>query len=222
MTGTRLALGAAAATACALAACDHAPAAAGPSSPTWVDDIEPLLRGNCFHCHGAGPRPKGTERWDFYDVADCPDLGMVEGVQSASIWGTFIVAFLRAPDGMRMPPPPATRLDEQQIQMFERWWPDPTRGRRARNHVPTAKLVGAILRDGGDVALTLDVSDADREQVLGRLAVAGQDAAASGPHAPVLGTGRQRLRVAAAPGRPLAVTLCDGQDTVRVDLGMAP
>jgi len=23
-----------------------------PDKPTWVDDVQPIMQANCFHCHG--------------------------------------------------------------------------------------------------------------------------------------------------------------------------
>jgi hypothetical protein len=41
-----------------------------PDKPTWADDVLPILRANCFHCHGPVARAfkYGTTRWDVYDL----------------------------------------------------------------------------------------------------------------------------------------------------------
>jgi hypothetical protein len=47
-----------------------------PDKPTWADDVLPILRANCFHCHGpvAHAVKYGSTRWDVYDlVMPSPD-----------------------------------------------------------------------------------------------------------------------------------------------------
>ena len=80
-----------------------------PEKPTWVDDVLPILRANCFSCHGAtAPVFKyGIVRWDVYDLKALPipmmdeptpsdmgmrfaDVGFVESLDPADPMGVAV------------------------------------------------------------------------------------------------------------------------------------
>lgn len=187
-----------------------------PDKPTWVDDVQPILRANCFHCHGSSadfPR-LGTRRWDFlYDPADTQlqplgdfsaVFGGMAGVSPKEMPQIFqITAFVADPADMRrMPPPPATRLSDRDIQVLRNWM---ATGRERGTRNPNAKPAAAWL-DTGKVFV---VTDADREQVLGKVSCGGREALLirSGTHS-----------VPQGAGPPCTVTLYDGQDTSVVTL----
>lgn len=140
-----------------------------PEKPTWVDDVQPILQGNCFHCHGDGPRPEGATRWDVYDLKDAfyMDHGFVE--DAAVIAGASshypLMAILIGPmagDNLRMPPPPATRLSDHDLQVLLNWSKTGfTKGKHSPNHKPTIKWL--------EKPKTFVVNDADGDQVLGKL-----------------------------------------------------
>jgi hypothetical protein len=189
-----------------VSACEGAPAA--PQKPTWVDDVEPILRANCFHCHGSEKRDAMALRWDFYDPKD-PALTAVHDFSSdfalgaGKLHGGQIVPYVKMKGDMRMPPPPASPLTEPQVTVLERWTSSPERGTRgAANHRPTAEWLSR--------PTTVVVSDEDHEQVLGKVTCPGKDEVIIGH------TGATRLRDGSQP--PCMATLFDGQDLVTVDL----
>lgn len=196
------------------AGCDEPSPA--PDRPTWFADVQPILRANCFHCHGslADFARLGTKRWDFlYDPMD-PQLRAIgdfssvfEGQGGASPTDALqkfqIGAFIAANDLTRMPPPPATPLSARDIKVVQTWLmqPNPEKGTRSPNAKPTA--------DWLNVGKTFVVKDADRDQVLGKVRCGAMEALLirSGTHVVPEGT-----------GPPCTVTLYDGLETNVVTL----
>src|SRR5262249_41591130 len=152
--------------------------APAPENPTWVDDVEPIVRGNCFHCHGAGNKSVNSAvfRWDFYDpnsqlsmIGDFSSLAIMSPGGNIGMWvtgqGKPLVTDI-------MPPPPATPLDDRDTQVLTAWYGpmgmgSHPRGMRSPNHKPTADW----LVKGQSIV----VSDEDREQVLGKITCGGTD-----------------------------------------------
>ena len=207
----------------ALAGCEEV--AGVPARPTWVDDVEPILRGNCFHCHGSSAdMARGTRRWDFAFADNDPklaaigDFSVLYGTTPAmpiapalSLTGdagmTQIIlmgAFASSKElNMRMPPPPATALSARELKILENWGAT-GRERGVRN--PNARPTAAWLNKGQKLFV---VSDADREQVLGKIACAGREEL-------LIRSGAHSLPDGTSP--PCMVTLYDGQDTNTVQL----
>jgi hypothetical protein len=195
----------------ALAACE-APKPA-PMNPTYVDDVEPILRGNCFHCHGP-VRPSAVSfRWDFFDPAD-PRLKAIGdfssefpmgGASNAAHGFAQIVPLVSATSEARMPPPPASPLSAEDITTLQRFYPNatakPPRGTRNPNQPPTAAWLNK--------PSTVVVSDGDREQVLGKIVCGSKETA-------VLYSGTTKLADGSQP--PCTASLYDGQDPVTVPL----
>lgn len=182
-----------------------------PARPTWVEHVEPLLRGSCFHCHGAGGRPSGALRWDVFDVAapTVRAVGAFGGIVSANDPGHFavILSLARLSTESRMPPPPALPLTARDLELLERWRDNGfERGERRPNRKPEVRIVS---RDESRVIL--EVSDADRDQVLGRVVANREERLIDRTGAHVLDLG--------ATAGPLEVTLTDGQEQVSTTLG---
>jgi hypothetical protein len=159
--------------AAALAALAVACADPVPAAPTWVDDVEPILRGNCFGCHGARPAHQDAARWDFYDrgdprLADVGDFSahLISGRDPAHFVAIQAYVAPRMEEGRRMPPPPALRLSERDLAVLDAWraagFP---RGTRPYNRPPSVTWWPAPPR--------LLVRDDDQEQVLGKLTCHG-------------------------------------------------
>jgi hypothetical protein len=146
-----------------------------PAKPTWVD-VEPILRGNCFHCHGGGGRPTndaaapaGALRWDFYDPSEATQATM--GTFDTTAAKVHILIFL-SPDTSPttpnlfgynyMPPPPGDKLTDREMQVLKGWaasgYP---KGTRTNNHRPTVVWL--------DKPNSIEVVDDDLDPVLGTL-----------------------------------------------------
>lgn len=181
------------------------------AQPTWVDDVEPILRGNCFHCHGAGPQPEGDARWDFQNPDDArakldpegklADLKTIGSAQAnVMIWVTPTYSTPGLPTFM--PPPPAPPLTPRENTVLRNWVATMApRGMRRNNRQP---IVEWYTRP-----TIIVVADGDGEQVLGKITCGAAEAGIS--H-----SGVTRLPDGWAP--PCTVTLFDGQDLVAYNL----
>jgi hypothetical protein len=58
-----------------------------PENPTWVEDVLPIMRANCFHCHGptADLHKHNTKRWDVWGYLNITtvDKVLTEGEPTA-------------------------------------------------------------------------------------------------------------------------------------------
>jgi hypothetical protein len=190
-----------------------------PDRPTWVHDVAPLLRANCFQCHGpsADYARFGTVRWDVYDLGDprYAALGFSAAPDPSTGLRTFVGAsdkshFLTIPiwtspaasDDGRMPPAPATRLSARDLQVLENWQKTGfDKGTHDPNHRPTISWL--------PTPRMFQVLDEDQDQVLGKLDCGGQ--AVSIPR-----SGGFILPEGVNP--PCTGTLFDGFDEAAVDL----
>jgi hypothetical protein len=178
-----------------------------PRIPSWDEDVYPILRGNCAHCHGAAVRPD-TSPTSRYDICTSTPFNMA--FASEQLWitgadamgrpleagaskaaGTF--ALFTGPDAqpsLRMPPPPASPLTEYELTVLGRW---ATAGKascakKEPNRKPTARIVTAAAQVPGTnrVAVTVEVSDPDGDQVFGYVKMG------NAPLRVVTGSGRAR------------------------------
>jgi len=202
-----------------------------PDRPTWVDDVEPILRGNCFSCHGSTDHRGDGPRFDVYDPTAPAYQGLgpfleITGAATPGMGGGYLMATKiaiwanRGPTGVAlMPPPPATPLSVRDHDVLLKWsrQSPPERGTRASNAKPAVALRGMPRRAGANVEVELVVTDGDHDQVLGRLAC--------GPATGIIRTtGTSKVVIEMAPaGMPLAASVSDGQDrTDNVMLGTCP
>lgn len=99
-----------------------------PVAPTWQDDIRPLMVSRCTRCHTASfrkdpsvkpplrvidPATPSFYNFDFSTFAEIPiaNLAILKMAwQSCSGTGSHL-----------MPPPPAERLEDWQIDMLHAW-----------------------------------------------------------------------------------------------------
>jgi hypothetical protein len=128
LLGALLALGA--------AACSP-PAA--PDSPTYANDVQPIVFARCFRCHGAGGNlnmdPKAADTaeaigfigqyQDNTTLCGPPnDAGAVSlTCQGAASLAKTMAARVALGDNdiLRMPPQPSARLSDRQIEIITRW-----------------------------------------------------------------------------------------------------
>jgi hypothetical protein len=167
-----------------------------PASPTWADDVLPILRANCFGCHGptANYKRDMTKRWDVYDRNVEPYLRLGFGPVTEDIsdnrGGQFSeVTVLGAKDNAlvfpayvtvddekaRQPPPPASRLSNHDIQVLKNWVSTSNPDRLALgSHHPNHEAAIAWLDRG---ARRVAVTDEDGDTVVGRLDCSGTEVA---------------------------------------------
>lgn len=151
-----------------------------PDNPTWVDDVEPILRGNCFHCHGEpadalaqGMSEERPNRWDVHDLTLFQEFGPFPmSFNSARTHATIIKLYAVDMPAMdlptRMPPPPALPLSARDRQVLNRWSATGApAGMRTPNHPPTVRWL--------ERPRTFVVEDADHDQVLGKLVCGTQE-----------------------------------------------
>lgn len=175
--------------------------APAPDKPTWVDDVEPIMKANCFHCHGANANftKWGTKRWDVLDATQVyPDLGFApsDSFTGAGDMTHFILvgAYIKDTGAGRMPPPPASALSARDQEVLVNWSKTGfTPGQHSPNHKPKISWLVKGKR--------YQVLDDDGDQVLGQLDCGGM-------MVPVLRSGTSELPADISP--PCAATLYDG------------
>jgi hypothetical protein len=188
-----------------------------PIKPTW-NDVQPILRGNCFSCHGSQPHPGDPRvnpvalRWDVFDPSEAMTaLGLTnlgDNIAGASIGVAMYLPDPKPPAGPNqfgrafMPPPPADTLSDRDIAVLQRWsdakFP---KGSRPENQKPTVTWLTR--------PTVFEVQDADLDQVLGKL-TCGTTVT------PLTRSGGWTLPAGSAP--PCQVVLYDGWDTVTTTL----
>jgi hypothetical protein len=181
-----------------------------PANPTWVD-VEPVMRGNCFGCHGADRTNTAAFRFDFYYDPKDPRLNDIAiGDAQEYMKGLFSVggvkmdplipAYLGPKAADPMPPAPAS-MSAHDTEIILKWVTGRPQGTRTPNHRPSAAWATKLV--------SIVVSDEDREQVLGKLTCNGVDAPLTHSGLTVLPAG---LRA------PCTAALFDGWEVVKVNL----
>lgn len=210
-----------------LLSCEGDPAAV--TAPTWAD-VEPLLRVECNHCHGATARLNGASessiyRLDFYEMNDAVCGEAAQAIASplmARGWAPLIkTAITPHPkaDRARMPPAPAAPLAPWVRETLLRWADDPRKGLpHGFNRRPRVDVFDVQFPSASDSRLrfTLVVEDGDGEPVIGVLKIGDRvlKMDRAGAFSGTLDTGgwpTGAYRVSAV--------LCDGWDSVTYDLG---
>jgi hypothetical protein len=205
-----------------------------PATPTWAEDVQPLLLGNCFHCHGAevgfdkdgmAIRSHGTPegaRYDIYDPMEYVDaVGDIEAINRLGVVPTrspaiagILVQLVKSKDPHeRMPPPPGLPLSDYEIQVLDNWLKAKApKGTRPDNSAPRAVLAGKPAARGPDLVVTFDVLDDDGDQVLGRIE------GGTGKPQVISRSGRHTFTLPGAAGTTPRVSLSDGWKKVDADL----
>ena len=131
--------------------------------PTWSEDIRPLFVANCVRCHGSpsrGGAPVGF-RLDIYSTLVSIDTKTI----GAKLMAEFIVA--RIDNDM----PPLGPLSDNDIETIRQWAKNPVIGTAPDNQAPMARLNNNLpsIVDQEEIALSIDVYDADDDLVYGNL-----------------------------------------------------
>jgi hypothetical protein len=201
-------------------------AAEVPFRVSWDADVLPILQGSCGHCHGSTVKlvPGASTRFDLCSVeavvaAGIPTLVDPALFGAARLAGTFAGYVTVQPGQSRpqMPPPPAPPLDDYQSGVLLKWaryamaaapaagQPHPACAKQIPNREPRAVLVRRTLSAMNELEVTVQVSDPDREQVLGTIT------AGSAEPQLIHGAGRHVFLFPGAPmTAPVKVTLHDG------------
>jgi hypothetical protein len=200
-----------------------------PETPTWAD-VEPIVRGQCSHCHGSTARTTGASgalayRFDFFEVS--PDTcgeaaaGVSQPGAMAKGWSKLILQSITGKDGgrARMPPAPAEPLSEYQREVIRRWAEGPGSQNAGRppagNRRPQVRWQSPGRVDAR-ATIHVDVDDPDGESVVGVLKVGAVtfQMDRSGSFVATLNTASW-----AAGKHPVRAVVCDGWDSVSYELG---
>jgi hypothetical protein len=182
-----------------------------PLVPSWDLDVYPILRGSCGHCHGVTVRP-GATPLTRYDICNVMAFS-AEGFTVVPGAGPLVAAVVRESAGpTRMPPPPAGPLSDYEATVLERWAKNPNCAKQIPNRRPTARVVEALTRVGNKNVVTVEISDPDGDQVLGKAKLGtGGDSEANTFQIP--GTGRWTIEFTGGNANDrLSITLFDGYE----------
>ncbi len=193
-----------------------------PTNPSWDVDVYPILRGSCLHCHGDTAVVSASNadyRFDVCNPADFAGVGAPTTRLGPGATGLSALILMdleprKGASRATMPPAPALPLSAYEIQVIKNWMGIlENRGaavacrKQTPNRPPTAKLVAKPVKDGNKLIATIDVSDPDGDQVVGR-ATAG-----SAQH-DFHSVGRRKLEFdGASDSDTIKVKLTDGYDT---------
>jgi hypothetical protein len=194
-----------------------------PEHPTWAD-VQPILEGECSHCHGATADATGFGyRLDFYDmtVDACGEAAraLPGGILAATAAPSIITDVTPPADGgpARMPPAPGPALHDWERETLLRWARQPIKGPPpASNRAPTIQVSGLPKVVNDSLRFSALVEDADGDEVVGLLKIADAVFAMRSS-----GSFAVEIPSQAWPAGPqrLTAVLCDGWSSVPYDLG---
>jgi hypothetical protein len=102
-----------------------------PDSPTWKDDVRPLLLARCIRCHDNPPGPPdrpATFSMNYAEFSQIPPMSAPLGPPNYAP-GPFLTMMGLAARGdsgpRRMPPPPSAALEDWQIELLDNWAVNP-------------------------------------------------------------------------------------------------
>ncbi|MBP9088899.1 MAG: hypothetical protein KBG15_22435 [Kofleriaceae bacterium] len=154
-----------------------------PSTPSFQQDIMPILAANCVRCHSyptLGGAPEYFRLDVFGDVivrdgrprtVEEGPCGLTPTEAQGVLCGAASLAGISASraGSDNRPMPPRFRMEDHQIATLDVWAQLPQRGEaRPGNHVPTATIV-QIPATGRVLQLEVTVADEDRDLVVGEL-----------------------------------------------------
>ncbi|HET6611250.1 MAG TPA: hypothetical protein VFG83_04645 [Kofleriaceae bacterium] len=196
-------------------------APAAPDSPTWNEDVRPILTANCQRCHGYPPI-HGAPKSFRVDV--CDDW-QSDGPEEESFFaGAQIYSVQIATRTGEKTMPPRFPLSDRQIEILANWADHgaPCGPPLPDNHKPTFNLIEQT-DDGATVTFSYAILDPDLEVVIGELLATP---AAGGDSIVITrelhdGIGEAQWDTATVtPGTyQLSAHLFDGSTDVTVDVG---
>jgi hypothetical protein len=213
-------------------ACSGAPDV--PEHPTWAD-VEPILRGQCNHCHGATAETTGSSaaisgmagavyRLDFFDVNDgaCgPAAAALAAPAAAKTVASLMRESVASINGNRprMPPAPAPLLSQWEREVIDRWtrMPPPAKGGTPwTNRMPRMQLFNFPATADATLKFSVILSDPDGDPVIGLI-----DAGGTPVKLDRAGSFAVSLDTSAWPKgkQTLTAILCDGWGNQAFELG---
>ncbi len=137
-------------------------------SPTWLEDVRPIVQANCLRCHtppSIGGAPSDF-RLDSYEDTALPDGRVLRGAKTMARF----IAFRAGEDGTM--PPDGARSDGQRDTLINWWQAGAPLGNVSGNSLPTAELLSELSPvDDTEISLLYQVDDADGDLVSGSLRV---------------------------------------------------
>jgi hypothetical protein len=199
-----------------------APAPAAPEHPTWVD-VEPIIRGQCTHCHGptaavTGSTDSAVYRLDFYEMTEAvcgPAAQAVTTTNLARAWAPLIKNDVTPPPACtraRMPPAPALGLEDWERLTLQRWSDQPDKGAPHRdNRRPDIHLSASSAVVDKALKFVAVIDDPDGEPAVGVLNIGDMIFKMDHP-----GAFSATVDTSAWPNgtRPISAVVCDGWDFI--------
>ena len=193
-----------------------------PANPSWDTDVYPILRGSCLGCHGETSGDVGPPafRMDFCDPMSLGDLrpSGPPFLGAAALSGALVTS--TAPSNpKRMPPPPAAPLSDYDMAVLKNWSAKFTRldskagdacKKGPGNRRPTARLLDKR-KEGSTLFATIEIIDADGDQVLGK--------AIAGSGTKDISAGRHEVAIDNVSGSELELKFTDGYEVVSQKFG---
>jgi hypothetical protein len=210
-----------------LGACGGPPAV--PEHPTW-SDVEPILRGQCTHCHGPTAAVTGANgavvyRLDFFDMSDgsCGEAAAAMGLNAplAKAFASSMKDSVESVNGNRprMPPAPAPLLSDWEREVIDRWTRSPTIEKGPipwTNRMPRLQVLNFPTSADRDVKFSVILSDPDGDPVIG--VIKAGDARINLDRAGAFSVALDAT--AWAKGRQtLTAVLCDGWNNLEFQVG---
>ena len=151
-----------------------------PDSPTWADDVAPILAANCVRCHtvpAIGGAPDSF-RLDTYDDWTLDDGRVIRGAGTMADYIRQRIAPASQAVPVMPPPEGFARLTDRQIDVLVNWTENlgsdgrPERGpARDGNRPPEMTIRSKTMNSDGALVIDYEIRDPDGEPVVGELAV---------------------------------------------------
>jgi hypothetical protein len=189
-----------------------------PQHPTWVD-VEPILRGQCTHCHGptaavTGSTSSTVYRLDFYDMSDVVCGAAAQALTMpnlAKAWAPLIKSDVTVPPACtraRMPPAPALGLENWETLTLQRWADQPDKGAPHRDNTrPDIHLTAPSAIVDKTLSFNAVIDDPDGDPAIGVLNIGDLVFKMDHP-----GAFFANIDTSTWPNgtRPISATVCDG------------
>jgi hypothetical protein len=194
-----------------------------PLHPTWAD-VQPILEGNCNHCHGSTAQRTGAKgpavyRFDFFDMNDvvCGEAARAMTVPALAGASAGLMKTDLRGGRPKMPPAPASPLHGWERDTILRWADQPVKGPPpASNRRPRIRVTNLPASVSTKLKFYAVVEDADGDSVVGLIQFG--DVTFQMDH-PGSYTVELDMTNVPAGSQRLSAVLCDGWANATYDLG---